>query len=94
MPLELMGSTGDGEQGAGNGGAVISMELEVGWERGRSLKPSVDRSETGARGESIPPVTAPLSSGSAQGRTEGCEDAEQTLGLIRTVRFVRCCSGA
>lgn len=40
-------------------------------------------------------VRYPLqSSGSAQSRTEGCEGAEQALGLMRAVRSVRCRSEA
>lgn len=54
------------------------------------LKLSVERSESGARGE-IPLLQ---SSGSVQGGTEGCEGAELTLGLMRAVRFGCCCSGA
>lgn len=81
-----MGSTGD----AGNGGTFISRELKVGMEGWRELKPSAERSESGARGESRPLQ----SSGSVQSGPEGCEGAEQTLGLMRAVTFVRCCSGA
>lgn len=33
-------------------------------------------------------------SGSVHSGPEGCEGAEQTLGLMRAVTFVRCCSGA
>lgn len=49
-----MGSAGDGERGADNGGAVISRELKEGGE-GKELKPAVERSESGARGEIPPP---------------------------------------
>lgn len=50
--VELMGSTGD----AANGGTFISRELKVGTEGWRELKPSAERSESGARGESRPPA--------------------------------------
>lgn len=50
----------------------------------------VNSRESGAGG-----VRYPLqSSGSAQSRTEGCEGAEQALGLMRAVRSVRCRSEA
>lgn len=52
--VELMGSTGD----AGNGGTFISRETKVGMEGWRELKPSAERSESGARGASRNPCGA------------------------------------
>lgn len=49
-----------------------------------------ERGETGARGD-IPPLPC---SGRVRGGPERCDGAEQTLGLMRVVRSVRCRSGA
>lgn len=51
---------------------------------GAKLKSSVERSESGARGE-IPPAEERKRAS----RSEGCEGAELTLGLMRAVTSVR-----
>lgn len=56
--------------------------------RGAKLKSSVERSESGARGEISPAEERKRAS-----RSEGCEGAELTLVLMRAVTSVRRRSG-
>lgn len=65
-----------------------SLRWDMGMEEGSSCQLGKVRAVPGVR------AAPPLSGGSVQSGSEGCEGAEQTLELMRAVTFVRCYSGA